>query len=140
MTWSDVTRPPKPGVVRQFAGICCAVLVLVGVLQIFRHGRTGLGTALIAAGVVCLVLGWAVPNLFRWVFTLAMLVAFPIGFVVSQVMLAFLFFVVFLGVGLFLRVRGWDAMVRKRQPREAARGYWEPKPMPADPRRYLRQY
>lgn len=140
MTWSDVTRAPKPKVVRQFGVVCCLLLTGVGLAQILRHGRTGVGAGLVGLGVLCLILGWVAPRAFRWVFTAAMLLAFPIGFVVSQVMLAFLFFVVFLAVGLFLRVRGWDAMVRRRQPAGSGQGYWEPKPMPSDPRRYLRQY
>jgi hypothetical protein len=68
----------------------------------------------------------------------AMVVAFPIGFVVSQVLLSVLFFVVFLGVGLFLRARRWDAMLR--QPKPSGASYWETKSQPAAADRYLRQY
>jgi hypothetical protein len=138
MTWSDVTRPPKPSVVRQFGGVCLVVFGVLGLYLALKQGRTTLGYSLVGFGAVSAVLGAVAPNLFRWVFTAFMLAAFPIGFVVSQVMLAFLFFVVFLAVGVFLRLRGWDAMVRKRQP--AGASYWQDKATPADPKRYLRQY
>lgn len=140
MTWSDVTRPPKPRVVRQFGAVCLLVFGGVGLFLALMRGRPELGYGLVGFGVLCLTLGWAAPGLFRWFYTGSMLVAFPIGFVVSQVMLVFLFFVVFQAVGLFLRVRGWDAMVRQRKNLGPDGSYWEPKATPTDSRRYLRQY
>lgn len=140
MTWTDVTRPPKPKVVRQFGVVCFLIFGGFGLFQALVRARTGLGWGSLGFGGLCLVLGLGAPGLFRWFYTGAMLLAFPIGFAVSQVMLAFLFFVVFLAVGLFLRLRGWDAMVRKRRTGTGSRSYWEPKPAPTDPQRYLRQY
>lgn len=138
MTWADVTRPPKPSVVRQFGVVCLIVFGAGGLFLALARSRPGLGWSLVALGLACVVLGFAAPRLFRWVFTGSMLVAFPIGFVVSQVILGFLFFVVFLGVGLALRLRGADLMLLRRRPADAS--YWDIKPMPSDPRRYLRQY
>ena len=138
MTWSDVTREPKPKVVRQFGAVCLLVFGGLGLWQVLGRGRPTPGWTLVAIGVGCLVLGWVAPRLFRWVYTAAMVVAFPIGFVVSQAMLAVLFFSVFLPIGLILRLRGWDAMARRRRP--AGVGYWEPKVLPVQPARYLRQY
>jgi hypothetical protein len=138
MTWSDVIRPPKPRVVRQFGFVCLGVFGGIGLYQSLARGRPGLGWSLLGLGVVCLVLGLTAPRLFRWFYTGAMVVVFPIGFVVSQVLLAVLFFVAFLGVGLFLRVKRWDAMLR--QPKAPGASYWEAKPRPGEASRYLRQY
>ncbi len=139
MTWSDVIRPPKPKVVQQFGILCLLVFGVSGLFLALGKGRTGLGYGLVGFGVFCAILGAVAPGIFRWFFTGSMLLAFPIGFVVSQVMLVFLFFVVFLAVGAFLRLTGRDAMVRKRQPAGGG-GYWQDKPTPSDPKRYLRQY
>lgn len=138
MTWSDVTRPPKPRVVRQFAVLCLVIFGALGLFQILARARPILGGACLAFAVLSLVLGMTAPNLFRWVFTGSMLLAFPIGFVVSQVMLAVLFFVVFLAIGLLIRAGGSDPLGRRRKP--PGESYWSPKPMPADAGRYLRQY
>lgn len=138
MTWQDVTREPKPSVVRQFGALCLVVLGGAGLWQALGRSHPVLGGSLVAAGGLCLVLGWRAPRLFRWVYTGAMVVAFPVGFVVSQVILALLFFGVFLAVGGYLRWRGWDAMLRRRQP--PGRSYWEARPGPANARRYLKQY
>jgi len=138
MTWADVTKEPKPNVVRQFGWVCLVLFGAIGLLQVLHKGRPALGWSLVAFAVLCLVLSLTVPRIFRWFFTGAMLVAFPIGFVVSQVMLAILFFGVFLVLGLLLRARRWDAMLRRRKPPGASD--WEAKPMPTEVRRYLRQY
>ncbi len=138
MTWSDVTRAPSHRVVRQFAALCFLLLGLLGILQAARHGRPVLGAALILVGATCLLAGWWAPSVFRWVFTAAMLLAFPIGFVVAQVILALLFLLVFTPLGLLLRLRGRDAMMRARKPAGAT--YWEDRPPAPEAARYLRQY
>lgn len=138
MMWADVTKAPKPAVVRQFGVVCLVILGAAGLLLALKHGRPALGYGLVGLGVLSALLGAAAPGLFRWVFTGSMLLAFPIGFVVSQIMLVILFFVVFFAVGAFLRLRGWDSMARKRKPPGTT--YWETKPAPSDPKRYLRQY
>ncbi len=134
MTWADVRQPPTSRVLRQFA----AVLVILGGWLVFV--AKGPDAARIA-GLVLLVTGVAGvawPRLVRWVFTGAMVVAFPIGFIVSALVLVIMFFGVFLPVGAGLRARGWDPMVRRR--RADASSYWSPKRAPSDLRRYLRQY
>jgi hypothetical protein len=138
MTWADVTREPKPRTVRQFGGLCLLILGGAGLYQALARSRPELGYTLLGIGIVCALAGLLAPGAFRWVFTGAMIVAFPIGFVVSQIFLSFLFFVVFLAVGLFLRARGWDAMLLKPKPSGAS--YWEAKTPPASADRYLRQY
>ncbi|MBL9136083.1 MAG: hypothetical protein JNK85_09455 [Verrucomicrobiales bacterium] len=142
MTWSDVVQPPTRRVLRQFAGLLAAIPLLLFLVATVRAGglpthrpwMLAIGGAVLAIGL----LGTLRPGLVRWPFTVAMLVAFPIGFVVSQVVLAVVFYVVFLAVGLGLRAKGRDAMVRQR--RAAGVSYWERKPQTRDPASYLRQY
>ena len=138
MTWSDVTREPKPSVVRQFGVVCLAVFGGLGLYQALWKSHPVLGWGLFGFGIACWILGQVAPRQFRWFYTGLMLLAFPIGFVVSMVMLAILFFVVFFGVGTLLRLKGWDAMGRRRKP--AGQSYWMDKLQPDDPARYLRQY
>jgi hypothetical protein len=138
MTWADVIRAPKPRVVRQFSMLGVGVLGAIGLWQILGRDRPVLGGVLVGIGLLCGGLGQFAPRLMRWVFTGAMLLVFPIGFIVSQVMLLILFFLVFLPTGLLLRLRGWDPMLRHN--RNASGSVWEPKVTPRDVRRYLRQY
>ena len=47
MTWSDVTRPPKPKVVRQFGVVCLVVFGVLGLVLALAKGRTTLGYSLV---------------------------------------------------------------------------------------------
>ncbi len=138
MTWSDVTREPTPRVIRQFAVLCLVACIGMGLVEGLARSRPAWGWAFGILGVACLAAGLWAPAAFRWIYSGALLVAFPIGFVVAQILLAVLFFGVFWVVAAFLRLGGRDAMVRRRQP--SGKSYWEAKSAPADLKRYLRQY
>jgi hypothetical protein len=73
----------------------------------------------------------------RPVFVAWMVVAFPIGWVVSRLVLLLLFFGVVTPVALFFRVTGRDALKVKRRP--GAGTYWTQKPHSADVASYFRQ-
>jgi predicted cobalt transporter CbtA len=92
MTWSDVTRPPSIPVLRQFGWICGVAGIGVGLYLALHGGEWGLAMAPAGAGMICAILGQLRPGLLRWPFTLAMAAAFPIGFVVSNLVLALVFF------------------------------------------------
>jgi len=64
--------------------------------------------------------------------------AFPIGWVISQIMLLLMFYVVLTPVAWIFRLRGRDMLQRKPAPARAS--YWVPKESPTDLRRYFRQY
>jgi hypothetical protein len=136
MQWSDVVRAPKPRVLRQFAGLC---LVFCGTVAAWRawHGDLGLRTETVAVvGLVIGVMGLVRPSSVRWVYTAAMVAAFPIGWVVSQVMLASIFYLVFTPVaGVFALMR--RDVLRVRRP--SAPSLWTPKPPVGDAKSYLRQ-
>lgn len=58
----------------------------------------------------------ALPSALKWLYLGLTLVAFPIGWVVSNVLLMLIFFLVFAPIGLLLRLTGHDPMQRKRTP------------------------
>ena len=64
--------------------------------------------------------------------------AFPIGWAVSHLILALLFYGLFTPLAALLRLIGRDALHRK--PRHGADSYYVPKTTPVDPGSYLRQY
>jgi hypothetical protein len=67
-----------------------------------------------------------------------MIAVFPIGWTVSQVLLALLFFGVFTPLGLLFRALSRDALRRRRV--TGLESYWQPKPPPAGLPSYCRQY
>jgi Saxitoxin biosynthesis operon protein SxtJ len=76
--------------------------------------------------------------LVRPVFVGWMIAAFPIGWLVSKVLTAALFFTVFTPIALIFRLLGRDALMLRRDPDRPT--YWTPKPPTTDPRRYLREF
>lgn len=138
MKWSDIPRNPTDRMLRQFGGLCVLFfggLALYGWLA--KGHQTGpliFGLAAVVAGLLALVR----PRLLAGIFVGWMILAFPIGFVVSHIILLAIFLLVFTPVALVFRLIGRDALIlKKRGPNET---YWVAKTQPANPSRYLNQY
>ena len=67
-----------------------------------------------------------------------LVLTFPIGWTVSNLMLAILFYGVFTPLGLVFRLRGRDLLGLRR--REGVESYWAKKPEVTDMKRYLREF
>ena len=138
MQWSDVSTKPTRRVLRQFAVMWLLCFLALGASQYFLKSRPTLGLSLGAVAVILGVPGLIWPALLRWVFLAAMLVTFPIGWLVSLTVLAFLYYVVITPLAVFFRLRGRDLLNRRTAPEQAS--FWEPKRTPVDLRSYFRQY
>jgi hypothetical protein len=138
MKWSDIPFDPSRKTLRQFAGCWVVAFLAMAAGQFFLKHRPGWGIAL---GILALAVGipgllW--PKLLRGVFVAWMVVAFPIGWAVSLILLALLYFLVLTPVAIFFRLRNRDILRRRAMP--AADSFWEPKETPLDVRSYFRQY
>lgn len=138
MKWSDLPRNPSTKVLRQFAAAWLVFFLAMGAHQAFGKHRPQLGAAIAAAAVVIGVLGLLRPGAVKWIFVGWMVLAFPIGWLVSQITLLLLFYVMLTPVALFFRLTGRDPLCRKIATGEPS--YWTAKEQPQDMRRYLRQY
>ena len=138
MKWSDIPKNPTNRMLRQFAAAWLVFFLGWALWQALRHGRTGLGIGLGALALVVGGAGLARPALLRWIFVGWMMLAFPIGWLLSQVMLILLFYGIFLPVALIMRLRGRDALGLK--PGAGQPTFWLPKQTPLDVRSYFRQY
>ena len=122
---------------RQFAALWLAVfggLALWNGLGVERPGRA------IVFAVVALSVGLnglIRPGAVRMIFLAAMAVTMPIGKVVSCVLLAVWYSLVFAPIGFVFRVRGRDALARRRDDRRVT--HWVAREQTSDPRRYLHQ-
>jgi hypothetical protein len=136
--WSNLSRTPPSRTLRQFAGTGFLFFTGVACWQglVCGHAIPGLVFAGLAATIGPLGLLW--PRTIRPVYLAAVVLAFPIGWLVSRTVLAILFFGLFTPLGLLFRLRGRDVLDLRFRPN--APTYWAPKPMPADLRRYFRQF
>jgi len=100
--------------------------------------RTPLAAGLLGLGLLAWLFGQVRPKANRPLFVGLALLAFPIGFVLSYVILTTLFFVIIAPIGVAMRLLGHDPMNRKLEPE--ATTYWTPSG-PAPPRdRYFKQF
>ena len=135
MQWADVLKPPTEKTLRQFAVLWLFVFGAMGAWRLWR-GSPQWGAALVVLAVVVGVLGIARPRAMRLIFTGWMMAAFPIGWTVSHLMLAALFFGMFTPVALVFKVIRRDAL---RLRRTAPESYYVPKPG-SDVRGYFQQF
>jgi hypothetical protein len=89
-------------------------------------------------GVYCGVMALAAPGLLRPLYLLLSIVGYPIGLVVSLVVMAVLYFLVITPIALVFKAMGRDAMNRKFDP--ALPSYWIRRRPPASVKRYYRQF
>ena len=128
---------PTDRMLRQFAGAWLLVFSGLAANQWLMRGHPR--AAIVLAGLALLigVAGLLRPRAVRWLFVAATVLAFPIGWVVSQVMLLVLFIGVMTPVALLFKAQGRDRLARKRSGQSS---YWKGKTATEDVRRYLRQY
>jgi len=138
MTRFEMPTQPTPKALRQFSGAWVVFFLALGARQYFGRGHHQWGLALGVIGLVIGGLGLIKPGAVRWVFVASMVLAFPIGWLISQIMLALMFYGLMTPIGLFFRLRGRDLLSRK--PARDRTSFWIPKPMPQDVRSYFRQY
>jgi hypothetical protein len=137
MRWSDISFRPPDRMLRQYAGLWTVFFSAMAVWQGYLRGDETLGWVFAALAVTVGPLGVLWPQAVRWLYVAWMVLAFPIGWTISNVILALMFFLVFTPVALVFRLRGRDALGLK--PKPGAATYWVDKPVITDPRRYLYQ-
>jgi len=124
-------------------------LAWFGLLCLVFFGLIGLGTmrkshalhpaitiwSLAAIGVA---IYYAIPAIRKPVYLGWMYAAYPIGWVVSHVLLAITFFVVLAPIGVLMRLLSRDPLARAIDP--SASTYWLPHDPGTDTDRYFRQF
>ena len=93
---------------------------------------------LAALGALCGLLSLVAPGANRWLYVGLMVITWPIGFVVSLVMLGVLFFLVVSPISFIMRLIGRDPLHRRFDP--SAPTYWRKVSGRRDPASYFRQY
>jgi saxitoxin biosynthesis operon SxtJ-like protein len=143
----DLNLRPNERTLRQFGWIALCGFGLLALCAwkgwlVFRHGlgdlRTTVTAALAGLGVVSALFSLVFPRANAPLFVGLSLVAFPIGFVLSYVIMATLFYVVIAPVGFVMRLFGLDPMDRRFLPQAAT--YWVDARRPRAKADYFKQY
>jgi len=138
MRWSDVTAPPTDRMLCQFAAIGAIALAALAIWQLRSSGSLALAGGFATAAAVVVAVGFAKPRWLAPIFTLWMIAAFPLAWLVSTLVLAVIFFGLLTPLGLVFRLMGRDPLDRAWPGRQDS--YWQEKPAADKTERYLRQY
>ena len=139
MSVIQINRNPTRRELNRFGFIWLGFLALFGVIAYLKFGSPLAARWLWIAAVVVPIAGWMVPAFMRLVFLGMSYLACPIGFVVSHVLLAVVYYLVLTPIGLLTRLFGHDSMKKGFDP--DAESYWiERSAEAADPKRYFRQF
>jgi len=136
MSLAAIPWRPPPRMLRQFAALWLAFGALLAWRTGVATGRplglivTGLAVAIGASGLL-----W--PRTIRLPFLGMVLATWPIGWVVSHVVLAILFYLVFTPIGVAFRLAGRDVLSLRRPVRGS---HWLPRPPASALARYFRQF
>ncbi len=138
MALIEIKRDPSKRELAWFGAIFAMFFAIVGGLVRWKFGAPQAGTViwLTAAGLTLLY--YVLPPLRRPLYLGWMYVAFPIGWVVSHVVLAIVYYLVFTGTSLIMRLLGRDAMQRRFD--SDAQTYWIEHRPGEDRARYFRQF
>ena len=137
MRWTDLNLRPEARMLRQFALLWLLFFAGIGAFQWLSRGNSGVAWMLAAIGGMAGLPGLIAPRSIRWLYVACMVVSFPIGWVVSQAMLAILFYVIITPMALLFRLRGRDLLLRRAA---GQKSLWLSKSLPQDVRSYFRQY
>jgi hypothetical protein len=135
--WSDIPWQPPVSTLRWFAAIC--LVWFLGLSYFFWVYRENEPVAIFFLLVALLIglAGLIHPPAIRFVFVSSIVVTFPIGWLISRIMLGFVFYCLFTPLGLFFRLTGRDALGRRLNKDSAS--YWSAKSEPNDLRGYFHQ-
>jgi hypothetical protein len=137
MRWADIPFNPPPRTLRWFSLFGVLFLAGLACVQVWRSDNRLAAAVLGGVAALLGLAGLLAPRLVRPVYVGLMVLTFPIGWVMSHVLLGLVFYGVITPLALFFKLVGRDALARRFEP--ARESYWAPKRGAADMRSYFRQ-
>ena len=137
MALTGLNRNPSPADLRTFGRLLPVFVALVGVVAGLRGSGRAAAAVWLAGGTLSL-LYLAVPAARRPVFLTWTRATYPIGWIISRLVMGAVFFLVITPVGLFVRRFGRDPLERAFD--ASAPSYWIERDGEAEISRYFRQF
>jgi len=134
----EINWKPTRRELRQFSVALIVAAAAVGGLLWWKVGPNQISQVLWIGGPALGLIGLVVPPLMRPVFVGLSLVAFPIGYVVGFVALAFVYYLLVTPIALVFRLLGRDPMHRRFD--LSATTYWIRRPETPSAKRYFQQF
>ncbi len=133
----QIHRDPSPKQLTWFGLVWTLFLGLVGGLALWAGGWPA-ATLLWTLAAAVPVVGRLRPGLMRSIYLAVAYASFPIAYLVSQLVLAGVYYLVLAPTGLLLRLFGHDPMLRRFD--HGAKTYWSRRERSENVGRYFRQF
>ncbi len=134
----EINKNPSPRELKWFGLLFALFFGLVGAIVLWRSGSRTAAVILWSIGSVAAILFYVIRPWQRFMYLGWMYAAFPIGWIVTHVILALIYYLVFTPIGLAMRLLGKDPMNRNLEPE--TKSYWIEHRSDEDPARYFRQF
>ena len=138
MSFIHINKHPSDKDLRWFGVGFLVFVVALGAIVRFQLDAAGVSMAIWAFGATLSVAYVLVRPLRRPAYLFWMYLTWPIGWLLSFTLVAFVFFVVVTPIAVLLRMAKGAPLERK--PDRTTNSYWVPRPQQRDIRTYLDQY
>jgi hypothetical protein len=138
---------PDPRILRQFGYIALGGFGLLGAAAFFEkwlfsgglgEARHPVAFALFGLAVLSAIFSLVAPKANKPIYVLLSVISYPIGFVMSYVIMGALFFGLFAPLAIMFRLAGRDTMARSYD--RSAKSYWEAARTQPNNDRYFKQF
>jgi len=138
MALIQIDRSPSPTILRWFGLLQGLALAILGGIVHWRFQATLVACGFWSVAAAFTVIYYAVPQARRWMYLGAMFATYPLGVVISYLLLGIVYFGLITPIGLLLRLFRYDPLHR-RFDRQAS-SYWITRTEQRKPTSYFRQF
>ncbi len=134
----DVEWKPEDRILRQFSIVALIGFGLIGVLVGWKTGAWWVSSIFWGVGALAFLTGLVWERGVLPLYIVMMAIALPIGLIISNLVLIFLFYGLFTPVALFFKLTGRDPLHRKLEPEKDS--YWIAREEDSPAKSYYRQF
>jgi hypothetical protein len=138
MALVEINWHPSARDLRIFAVLQAIFFSIVAAWIYHRSGAALISGGMVAASLTAALIGLVAPHALRPMYVTWTAVALPVGWTVSHLLMAALFYLVIAPIGLMMRALGRDPLQRKFD--RSASTYWRCREVRRDSSRYFRQF
>lgn len=139
MSLIEIKWRPTHEELRSFGTVALIASTIISLLLYLLKGlAVHWSLCIFAAGLIILLTSFFYPKLTKIIYLSLTLLAVPIGFAVSFILLTAFYFLLLTPFGLLFRLIGRDPLNRKFKPR--MKSYWMTYHSHSNPERYFRQF
>ena len=139
MSLVEIDWHPKQKQLQNFGKIALLITAIISLLLYVLKGVSiPWALAIFAVGFTIFIISMISSRLTGMIYVVLMAVTFPIGLVVSFMLLSAFYFLLLAPLGLLFRLTGRDVLGRKLDP--TAESYWQQRKPPESVERYYHQF